>query len=57
MIFKHIPTGKEFNPHEVRKQFGRIEIDGRVQTTIFPKDPARWDDVLLKRFQLERVND
>lgn len=46
MSFRYIPTGEILTPLQVRRKF---------KTTFFPRDVARWDDVLLAKLKLERV--
>lgn len=51
MSFRHIPTGKEYTPAEVRKKFAFYK-GGYV---ILPADSEKWDEVILKQLELERV--
>ena len=55
MQFKHIPTGKTLTHQQVKKMFGSPRSDTDRAITIFPKDLSRWDDILLKQLELERI--
>lgn len=56
MKFKETRTGEILTTSQVRKKFSYHKVGDRVQTTFFPRDPQRWDDVLLQKFGLERVD-
>ena len=57
MRFRHTETGNKYNPNQVRKQFNRLEVDGRKQFIMFGADPEKWDDKLLAALKLERVSE